>query len=119
MNEKTLLYRQIITCHVQDGYVSSAAFRPRKCDNDKLSVYDGDKITPEQAFHHYTGNSEGILAVSMEECEEQGVKVLEDYQTHPYHVLVDFAGKTNHAIRKISEYLRDAAVSRGWLFRKE
>lgn len=122
MNKSTLLYRQINACHIQNGYVSSSAFRPRKADNDKLSVYDGDKITPDQAFRHYTedlkGSSEGVLGVTKEECDAESLPVVEDYATHPYHVLIDFSGNSNNACRKISERLREAAVKRGWLFEK-
>ena len=50
MNNQTLLYRVISSAMwVQEGQVSSQAFRPRTSDNKLLSVYDGDQITPQEA----------------------------------------------------------------------
>jgi len=46
--------RQIHPGFVQDGRPSSQAFRPTPKDEQKLSVYDGDQITPANAFEHYT-----------------------------------------------------------------
>ena len=54
MNDTTLLYRQIHPSFVQDGRVTSQAFRPTPKDQNQLSVYDGDLIGPPAAFEHYT-----------------------------------------------------------------
>ena len=47
MTGTTLLLRQIHPSFVQDGRVTSQAFRPTPKDESLLSVYDGDQITPE------------------------------------------------------------------------
>ena len=123
MNQDTQLYRQIRKTNVaNDGRVTSLAFRPMPKDKSMLSVYDGDKITPEGAFLHFTGDlrgdSVGILATIVAECKAEALSVYEDYDTHPYHVLIDFSGKSNNMYRRIAEHLRDAAVKRGWLVKK-
>ncbi|MBQ7178659.1 MAG: hypothetical protein IJS08_14690 [Victivallales bacterium] len=123
MNQDTLLYRQIPERYVSpDGHVSSLAFRPMPKDESMLSVYDGDKIQPEEAFVHFTHtlgcSSVGILAVNGAECENKSLAVREDYGTHPYHALIDFSGKKNKECRTISEYLREMAMKRGWLYEK-
>ena len=119
MNENTLLYRQIPPEHVQNGRVTSLAFRPMPKDEQKLSVYDGDKLSPEEAYHHFTERkcrSVGILGVSVHECNMENLPVNEDYETHPFHVLIDFSGKTGNQIKKASEHIKEKAISRGWLY---
>lgn len=123
MNQDTLLYRQIPAIYVkQDGHVSSLAFRPMPKDQCMLSVYDGDKITPKDAYVHFVQtlgcSSVGILAVNVAECKTESLAVREDYGTHPYHALIDFSGKKNNECRKISERLREKAVHRDWLYRE-
>jgi hypothetical protein len=54
MNAQTLLLRQIHPSFVQQGRVTSQAFRPTPKDESKLSMYDGDQITPEASWRHYT-----------------------------------------------------------------
>ena len=39
---------------IQENLVASQSFRPRRIDDKLLSVYDGDQITPEAAWFHYT-----------------------------------------------------------------
>lgn len=122
MNQETLLYRQVPSYHIQCGHVSSCVFRPRKTrDNNKLSVYDGDKITPEKAFIHYTeqlkADSIGILSISNLECLAEELQVYGDYKSNPYHVLIDFSLRTDF-IKEISERLKNNALKRVWLIRK-
>ena len=52
MNDYTLLYRVVNSNYVQDGKVSSQAFRPRPRDRKRLSVYDGDRISPDCPCAH-------------------------------------------------------------------
>ena len=123
MNENTLLYRQIPECFIKaDGHVASLAFRPMPKDQNMLSVYDGDLISPQNAFLHFTEvlncSSVGILSVSGAECTTENLPFQEDYTTHPFHALIDFSGKKGNACKRISEHLRSAALKRGWLYHK-
>ena len=46
MNSDTLLYRMISPSWMQDGSPTTPAFKPTRKDNGRLSVYDGDQISP-------------------------------------------------------------------------
>lgn len=120
MNDNTLLYRQIHPSFVQEGRVSSAAFRPTPKDQMQLSVYDGDKLTPESAYRHYHDElhlkSIGVLAVSVSDCNNESLEVIADYCTHPYHVLIDFTGKESNQTKRIAEHLKAKALLSGWLY---
>lgn len=123
MNDYTLLYRVINPDKLfQAGKVSSQAFRPRKIDNKRLSVYDGDQTTPETAWQHYTSDLEnlpvGVLAVPVADCSSQSLPVVPD--PIPFleeHTLIDFSAFGINQIKRKSEYLRDAAERRGWQYR--
>lgn len=123
MNQDTLFYRQIPEYYTKpDGHVTSLAFLPMPKDQNMLSVYDGDLITPQDAFLHFTEelkcSSVGILSVSGAECITESLLFQADYTTHPFHALIDFSGKSRNACRRISEHLRNIALNRGWLFQK-
>ena len=122
MNDETLLYRVISSAMwVQEGQVSSQAFRPRRSDNKRLSVYAGDQITPQDAWSHYTRDYNnppiGVLAVTVSECDTQDLPVVPDPQTFPEHVLIDFSKFGMNQTKRKSGLLRDATVARDWQFR--
>ena len=122
MNDDTLLYRVINPDKLfQAGKISSQAFRPRKTDNKRLSVYDGDQIAPEAAWQHYTSDLEnlpvGVLAVTVADCSSQSLPVVPDPIPFPEHTLIDFSAFGRNQIKRKSEYLRDAAERRGWQYR--
>ena len=123
MNDDTLLFRNIHPSFIQAGQVTSQAFRPTPKDENKLSVYDGDRISPEKAWDHFTGDprctSAGILAVSKGECQKQELPVVTDGEPFPEHAFIDFTGLAKSAVEKKAKFLRNAAMIRNWLFRKE
>ena len=122
MNDATLLHRIIKPrWWIQDTQVSSQAFRPGPEDDKQMSVYDGDQITAEGAWHHYTGDPtksppSGVLAVTVAECSQQNLPAHPDPDTFQEHVLVDFQKFGTNQTKKKSERLRDAAFARGWQF---
>lgn len=122
MNDITLLLRQIHPGFVQDGRPSSQAFRPTPKDEQKLSVYDGDQITPADAFEHYTKDlklsSSGVMAVSMAECGTLELPVTPDPAPFPEHVLIDFSAHGKSATEKKAKLLKAKAEARGWLYRE-
>ena len=81
-------------------------------------MYDGDQMTPQQAYTHYTQllmlNSAGIVAVTVAECEKQELPVIPDPVPFPEHVLVDFRAHSNSDIKTKSKHLTQAARIRGW-----
>lgn len=120
MNDKTQLYRQIHPNFVSEGRASSRAFRPPPKDPCRLSVYDGDQITAEAAWQHYTTKSQkkshGVMAVTVDECKRLNLDVVPDHKPYREHASINFGSYTKNQIRKMSKQLRSMAQVRGWLF---
>lgn len=123
MNSDTLLHRQVHPSWVQLGRVTSQAFRPTPKDEKRLSVYDGDQITPQAAWDHFTNNlsytSAGVLSVTVRECDIQHLPVIPDPDHFPEHVLIDFSGFAENKIKQKSKHLRASAELRGWQYQAE
>lgn len=121
MTPDTLLLRQIHPSFIQDGRVTSQAFRPTPKDEFLLSVDDGDRINAETSWQRFTATpackSIGVQAVSVAECAAQELPVIEDGQPHPEHCSVDFTTFDKKAIEKKAKLLRSQAETLGWLFR--
>lgn len=120
MTNDTLLHRQVNPSWLQQGRVTSQAFKPTPKDHKRLSVYDGNQMTAEAAWRHYTEElkhqSAGVLAVTRGECEAQGLPVEPDPRPFPAHVIINFDACTNSQIEKKAKRLSEAAQSRGWQF---
>ncbi len=122
MTPNTLLLRQIHPNFVQNGRVTSQAFRPTPKDELRLSVDNGDCVTAEAAWQRFTADavckSLGVQAISKVECETQDLPVIED--AHPYleHCSIDFAAHNKKAIEKKAKTLRAKAELRGWIFKE-
>lgn len=119
MNSETLLLRQIHPSFVQQGRVTSQAFRPTPKDEMKLSVYDGDQMTPEEAFDHFTltlqQQSVGAFGVTVAECESLELKAEPDPEPFPEHAVIDFTGLGRKDVEKKGKMLKALADVRGWL----
>ena len=122
MTPDTLLLRQIHPSFIQDGRVTSQAFRPTPKDEFLLSVDDGDRVRAEASWQRFITNpackSVGVQALSQAECAAQDLSVIEDGNPHPEHCSVDFTAFDKKAIEKKSKLLRALAETRGWLFRE-
>ncbi|OIN59963.1 hypothetical protein [Arsenicibacter rosenii] len=134
MKENTLLHRQIHPNFVQNKIVSTQAFIkendvaslsfvPKESDNNKLSVYNGDKFTPEQAYDHYTQKftSFGVLSISKSECDSiTPLSVAEDNDPFDGHSYIDFTAiSSKNQIKIKAQKLRDTAIKRGWSYRNK
>ncbi len=120
MTGDTLLLRQIHPGFVQQGRVTSQVFRPTPKDENRLSVYDGDRIEPRRAWQHYTTvlrlESAGVMAVSCAECGDLDMPVIPDPEPFPEHVVIDFSALGKSAVEKAAKKLRVRAETRGWLY---
>ncbi|HEX6041512.1 hypothetical protein [Longimicrobium sp.] len=120
MKGDTILLRQIHPTFVQQGRVTSQAFRPTPKDENRLSAYDGDQIGPEPAWHHFTAvlgfASVGVMGVNVAECAALHLPVEPDPEPFPEHVVIDFSGMDKPAIEKLAKKLRSIADARGWLY---
>ena len=118
MTAATLLLRQIHPAFLQLGRPSSAAFRPTPKDERKLSVYDGDLISPMDAYAHYQVRglaSAGVMAVTVAECVNQELPVHSAPEAFPEHAEIDFTSLGSSQIERKGKMLRDFAEARGWL----
>ena len=120
MNNDTHLLRQIHPSFIQLGRVTSQAFYPTPKDENKLSVYDGDQISCEEAWMHYTNDlhlhSVGTQIILHSECTEKGLSVTADPEAFKEHVLIDFTDLSNGKKKSIAKFLRNAAEKRGWCY---
>ena len=125
MNSDTLLYRMVSPSFLKDGLATSPAFRPTRKDNGRLSVYDGDQISPQAAYEHYTNpppglgqTAAGVLAVTVSECESSNLAVTPDpLRDFPEHATIDFTAFSRNRIKVASRELNDFANERGWQYR--
>lgn len=122
MNEGTLLLRQVHPAFIQNGRVSSQAFRPTPKDQDRLSVYNGDMITPLAAWQHYSSTlmlaSNGVMGVTVAECSSLALHVAADPTPFPEHVLIDFSAHNRKQTERAAKLLRGMAEQRDWLYRQ-
>lgn len=121
MNDATLLLRQVHPSFMQGNRPSSQVFRPSPKDECKLSVYDGEQISPADAFLHYTEelkfSSCGVLAVSVSECASIDLPASLDPEPFPEHAVIDFSACSKSSAEKKAKKLRALAEKRDWLYR--
>lgn len=121
MDPETLLLRQINPCFVQNGRLTSQAFRPTPKDENMLSVENGHKIEPSASWERFTSSPEcrsvGVMAVTFTECSGQDLPVVEDGVPFPEHCSIDFSGLSKSLIEKKAKVLAQYAIQRNWLFK--
>ncbi len=120
MNSDSLLFRQVHPNFYPDGQLSSQAFIPFPKDEGQLSVYDGDMITPEQSFVHYTQTvgfaSVGVWGLTNAEVASTGLTSRPDPQPDfAEHAVIDFGTMSEKECRKFAKKLKFLAVNRGRL----
>lgn len=120
MTPNTLLLRQIHPSFIQNGRVTSQAFRPTPKDEFLLSVDNGDLICAQASYQRFNANpackSVGVQAVSQQECAALELPIIEDGQPYPEHCSLDFRTLDRNAVEKKAKLLRTQAQNRGWLF---
>jgi hypothetical protein len=123
MTGATLLLRQINPSWVQAGRVTSQAFKPTPKDKKRLSVYDGDQVTAEDSWRHYTEqlkySSVGVMAVTVGDCRSLNLPVEPDPEPFPEHVVIRFDDCSNSQIETKAKHLKKSAEERGWLYQAE
>lgn len=121
MNDSTLLLRQISPDHIEDGRVTSQAFKPMPKDKRRLSCYDGGRMSAEQAFNHFIERnykSVGVMAVSAGECRNLALPVDPDGFQFPEHVSVVFPEELSGSqVAKKARSLKKLAIARGWRYK--
>ncbi|RRD57900.1 hypothetical protein [Vandammella animalimorsus] len=124
MNDQTLFFRQVNPNFLVEGVLTSQAFTPFPKDQGGLSVYDGDQVSPQEAYRHYTEEqhllSAGVWGVSGEEVKSLDLSYCADpVEGNSAHALIEFGQRTNKECRKLAKRLVEYALSRGRLYPKE
>ena len=123
MTDDTLLLRQVNPAWIQDGRITSQVFRPTPKDSKRLSVYDGDQISAEDAWRHYVRELElasaGVLAVTVAECDTHALSVEPDPDRFAAHAVIKFDNNSNAQIVRKAKHLKRLAETRGWQYRAE
>lgn len=124
MKSDSLLFRQVHPNWLKGNHVTSQAFKPTPKDEGQLSVDDGDLITADKAYEQYTVgkglSSIGVLAVTVAECEQEGLSAMPDPKPcQPSHAVINFADNSSSEIEKKAKRLREAAMRRNWQYRPE
>ena len=124
MNSDTLLYRMVSPSWMQRGIATSQTFKPTRKDNGLLSVYDGDQISPQAAYEHFTNpppgigqRAVGVLAVMVAECESLNLTVKLDGDPIPAHAVIDFTTLSRRDLNRAADELKGIANARGWQYR--
>lgn len=120
MKSGTLLFRQVNPSWMKLGRVTSQAFKPTPKDRGRLSTYDGDRMTAENAWRHYTMElgccSVGVLSVTVGECKARSLPVESDPLPFPEHVVIRFDGCSRAQVEKNAKHMKTIAVRRGWQY---
>jgi len=134
MDKSTLLHRQVHPTFVQENKISSqvfeippqtelqitsSVFSPTSKDDNKLSVYNGNKFSAEQSFVHYTQTykSAGVVSVTVEECENTSLTCKEDNNPFEGHSYIDFASLSGNQLKAKAKVLKSLAIKRDWQFK--
>ena len=120
MTPETLLYRQVPATYVQHGEITSQVFKPTAKDNGRLSVYDGSRISAEDAWEHYLQTlgykSVSVAAVAVQECKDLQLGIEADPVPFEEHAVIDFSGFSRSQSERKADALKRCAIARGWQF---
>ena len=124
MKADTHLWRQVHPTFIQDDQITSQVFAPTPKDQGKLSVYDGDQISAEDSWSHFTApkndkpayRSIGVVSVTVGECEANSTLVTPDPTAFEEHVLIDFGELTKPMQKTVAKELSRLARVRGWMY---
>lgn len=111
------LYRQVHASWIQEGRVTSAAWKPTPKDGGLLSVSRAKRRSAAESFSHHTQTlglpSAGVWAVTVHDCAKAGLAVYEDpIETpvpDPAHAVIDFRELTGGQVKAKAQQLRAAA----------
>lgn len=122
------LWRNIPQGFIDDGRITSQAFRPTRKDDRRLSVAQESVVSAADHYRQMTADfgiqSVGVWAVMVEEAIATGARVVDDRSGEDPpdpcpigHAYVDFRDcTTNSRVAKRAGQLRDRAVDRGPVF---
>ena len=115
------LFRQVHPKFVNGDVLSGQVFEAMKKDQGLLSVNRSSMTAAKAAFERFLAGgfqSVGVVAVTVAECGQVGLKAHEDpLADDPSHAVIDYNGKTDGEARRARKQLALMAQSRGWRHR--
>ena len=120
LTENPLLFRQVPPAWVQNGKATSQLFKLTRKDGRCLSAYDSREWTAADSWEHHVAKawqSVGVLAVSMEECQNPKISVCRDDDPFIGHISICFEPISRSKQERIAEKLTRTARARGWLYK--
>lgn len=123
-DQDELLWRNAHPDWIENGKLTSQAFRPTPKDQNKLSSARASKVSVENNFKEFTGDfglaSIGVWAVSVGEAGAEDIQAIYDEHSPSTptpcltgHTSLDFAEISNNRAKRIGSRLRDQAEKRG------
>ena len=120
-NASELLHRNAHPTFVDNGRVSSQAFRRTEADDGKLSFQQNSKASAAVAYERYTARgleSGGVWSVTVAECDELSLRVYHDpIDQDDSHAIVDLTAFNVSQSRNITDKLAKKARDRGCQYR--
>jgi len=118
MNANTFLLRQAHPNFIVGELPTSQVFMPNSEDKGQMSAYDGDQISPEDSYVHYTEvlkkQSKSVWALTKQEADTNGVPGSPDpLPDFPSHAKIDFNGVAENSWRRVAKRLKSLAIARG------
>ena len=122
-----LIWRNVNPNWIDNGELSSQAFRPTPKDLKQLSGAREREVSAEDHFEEFTEKleleSSGVWAISAGEAKDAALRCIFDAEADSApdpcpvgHTYIDYRGHGNSKIRKIGSSLRDLAEVRGCKF---
>jgi hypothetical protein len=121
--DTNLFLRQVHPNHFDGVNPNSVAFSPTPKDDDKLSVDDETKASPQDSWNHFTKTlgyqSVGTWAVTLAEVKEAELQIVSDpLVNNPAHCAIDYSVlSTKGQKKKRAQQLAIRASQRGCLFK--
>jgi hypothetical protein len=121
-DDERLLHRQVHPSWSQDGRITSQAFTPTPKDEGLLSVYDGEQVTPEASFIHFTTvkklSAIGTASVTAAEVRSLELPWRLDPETFAEHAVIDFTALLSSGrVKAKAQALAEKARIRGWTYK--
>lgn len=123
-DEQRALHRQVHPSWVQNEQITSQVFTPTPKDEGLLSMYDGEQMSPQASYRHYTTEQKllaaGTVSVLCAEVQEIGLSWRLDPAPFPEHAVIDFTAlQPPTKVKAKAQALAEKARQRGWTFRPE
>jgi hypothetical protein len=120
MTDDTQLLRQVHPTWIKGDNLLSLAFRPFPKDEGLVSVYDGDQISPEASWRHFTRQYSSVGAWAVTPRETLEIALPARLETEGYfseHCVIDYTAHDEKQQKAKSKILTDKAQKRGCLYK--